>query len=211
MKVPGSCLFGVLRKKASQWSSLAEQNVNNAAYYPRNRLINYLECQKRLTHSTLLPEWSCTWHKTSRCQGRIHWWLWGRCSWRCSSCCRTGATAARWSWMRTGSGGTRRWWHCSRSRHTGLWWWPCNPHLWSNRVMSAEEQADDAPSRHKPRSQAVFSDTPPYRCSELHASFTPWRNPFCQSSSQPAHKCVPFKFRDGLFCLQWNVIKTEEP
>lgn len=143
MKVPGSCVFGVLRKKVSEWSSLVEQNVNNAAYYPHNRLINCLECQKRLTRSTLLPEWSCTWHKTSRCQGRIRWWLWGRCSWRCSSCCHTGATAARWSWMRTGSGGTRRWWRCSRSQHTGLWWWLCSPHLWSNRVMSAEEQTDD--------------------------------------------------------------------
>lgn len=193
MKVPGSSLFRVLHKKVSLWSNLVEQNVNNAVCYSRNRPKNNLECQKTLTRSTLLPEWSCTWHKTSRCQGRIRWWLWGRCSWRCSSCSHTGATAAHWSWMRTGSGGTRRWWRCSRSQHTGLWWWLCSPHLRSNRVMSAGEQADHVPSRPKPR-----SDTPPYRCNELHVSFTPRRvndskwNPSCQTSSQPARKVCSF-------------------
>lgn len=77
--------------------------------------------------------------------------------------------------------------------------------------MSAEEQADRAPSRPKPRSQAVFSDTPPYRCKELHVSFTPRRNTFYITPLNLPTKRVPFKFRDGLFCLQWNVIKTEEP
>lgn len=96
-------------------------------------LANCWEHQKRLTRSTLLPVWSCTWRRKSHCPGRSCWWPWGQCSWGCSRCCHTGATAARWSWRRTGSGGTRRWWRCSRSQRTGRWRWLCIPHLRTRR------------------------------------------------------------------------------
>lgn len=98
---------------------------------------------KSLTHSTLLPGWSCTWRKKFHCQGQIRWWIWGRCSSDCSSCCHIWATAARWSWRRTGSAGTRQWWHCSRSLHTGLWGSQCSPHLKNMGLLVRDIKNDD--------------------------------------------------------------------
>lgn len=114
---------------------MSNDSIDDTGYH----LANCWEGQKRLTRSTLLKAWSCTWRRTSRCPGRSCWWPWGRCSWGCSSCCHTGATAARWSWRRTGSGGTRRWWRCSRSQRTGRWRWLCIPHLQSQHKVWVQE------------------------------------------------------------------------